>query len=72
MYAVDFNHKKERHLNGALFNNIIRPSLLITDAYNATFEYKKRRKRDQELSEFSILSFIMFYLFRFYLFVSLN
>ena len=50
---MDFNHKKERHLNGALFNNIIRPSLLITDAYNATFEYKKRRKRDQELSEFS-------------------
>lgn len=49
VYAVDFNHKKERHLNGALFNNIIRPSLLITDAYNATFEYKKRRKRDQEL-----------------------
>ena len=61
MYAVDFNHKKERHLNGALFNNIIRPSLLITDAYNATFEYKKRRKRDQELSEFSILLFMFYF-----------
>ena len=51
VYAVDFNHKKERHLNGAVFGNITRPSLLITDSYNATFEYKKRRKRDQELSK---------------------
>jgi len=49
VYAVDYNHKKERHLNGATFDAITRPCLLITDAYNATFIQKRRKKRDQEL-----------------------
>ena len=30
VYAVDVNHKKERHLNGADVEKISRPSLLIT------------------------------------------
>ena len=34
VYAVDFNHKRELHLNGADIDKIIRPSLLVTDAYN--------------------------------------
>mmetsp|Transcript_5527 Transcript_5527/g.21224 ORF Transcript_5527/g.21224 Transcript_5527/m.21224 type:complete len:954 (+) Transcript_5527:50-2911(+) len=35
LYAVDFNHKKERHLNRSLLELQFRPSLLITDAYSA-------------------------------------
>jgi cleavage and polyadenylation specificity factor subunit 2 len=36
VYAVDYNHRKERHLDGtALSAAINRPSLLITDAFNA-------------------------------------
>lgn len=34
IYAVDFNHKKEQHLNGCDIERIYRPSLLITDARN--------------------------------------
>lgn len=41
VYAVDFNHKKEQHLNGCDIEKIQRPSLLITDAYNAKFKQVK-------------------------------
>ncbi|KAG2388686.1 hypothetical protein C9374_000125 [Naegleria lovaniensis] len=35
VYAVDFNIKKERHLNGSVLGELGgKPSLLITDAYN--------------------------------------
>ncbi|KAL9644910.1 hypothetical protein ABK040_005390 [Willaertia magna] len=35
VYAVDFNIKKERHLNGSMLGELGgKPSLLITDAYN--------------------------------------
>ena len=31
VYAVDFNHRKERHLNGAAIDSIFsRPAILIT------------------------------------------
>ncbi len=49
IYAVDFNHRKERHLNGTVLSNFQRPSLLITDAYNALVEQQSRRKREQQL-----------------------
>ena len=49
VYAVDINHKKERHLNGADVEKISRPSLLITDAFNATYVQARRRKRDEDL-----------------------
>uniref|UniRef100_A0A915EET8 Cleavage and polyadenylation specificity factor subunit 2 n=1 Tax=Ditylenchus dipsaci TaxID=166011 RepID=A0A915EET8_9BILA len=49
VYAVDFNHKKERHLNGASFDGIGRPNLLITDAFNADFVQQKRKQRDESL-----------------------
>lgn len=49
VYAIDFNHKKERHLNGCVLENISRPSLLITDAFNANYVQERRRKRDEQL-----------------------
>ena len=49
VYAVDFNHKKEQHLNGSDVEKIQRPSLLITDAYNAGQKIVRRRDRDERL-----------------------
>jgi len=49
VYAVDYNHKKERHLNGCDIERLSRPSLLITDAFNATYSQNKRRLRDEQL-----------------------
>jgi len=49
VYAVDYNHKKERHLNGCDIDKISRPSLLITDSLNATYNQPKRRVRDEQL-----------------------
>lgn len=49
VYAVDYNHKKERHLNGCVLENISRPSLMITDAFNATYVQSRRRARDEQL-----------------------
>lgn len=49
VYAVDFNHKKERHLNGCTFDGIGRPNLLITDAYNALYNQPRRKQRDEQL-----------------------
>jgi len=49
IYAVDYNHKKEIHLNGCDIERLSRPSLLITDCYNATYNQPKRKLRDQML-----------------------
>ncbi|RWS18002.1 cleavage and polyadenylation specificity factor subunit 2-like protein [Dinothrombium tinctorium] len=49
VYAVDFNHKRERHLNGCVLENITRPSLLISDAYNALYAQARRKQRDEQL-----------------------
>lgn len=58
VYAVDWNHARDQHLNGtALFNagqvpeNLSRPSLLITDANNATITTPARSKRNAALFE---------------------
>lgn len=51
VYAVDYNHKKERHLNGSVLETLTRPTLLITDAYNALISQANRRSRDGELLE---------------------
>uniref|UniRef100_A0A2P2I4M9 Cleavage and polyadenylation specificity factor subunit 2 n=3 Tax=Hirondellea gigas TaxID=1518452 RepID=A0A2P2I4M9_9CRUS len=48
LYAVDYNHKKERHLGGCELDKIFRPSLLITDAFNATYRPERRRQRDHK------------------------
>lgn len=49
IYANDFNHKKERHLNGCELEKLQRPSLLITDAFNALYQQARRRSRDEKL-----------------------
>ncbi|XP_067012309.1 probable cleavage and polyadenylation specificity factor subunit 2 [Anabrus simplex] len=49
VYAMDFNHKKERHLNGCELERLQRPSLLITDCYNSTYQQARRRARDEKL-----------------------
>ncbi|KAE9555957.1 hypothetical protein FO519_000813 [Halicephalobus sp. NKZ332] len=49
VYAVDFNHKKERHLNGCTFDGVGRPALMITDAFNALYNQPRRKNRDEQL-----------------------
>lgn len=49
VYATGFNHKKERHLNSCELEKLQRPSLLITDAYNARYQQARRRARDEKL-----------------------
>ncbi|KAA3681272.1 cleavage and polyadenylation specificity factor subunit 2 [Paragonimus westermani] len=51
VYAVDFNHKKERHLNGATFDACMRPRLLILDASNALYSHPRRKDRDENLRQ---------------------
>ncbi|KAJ1694426.1 hypothetical protein LUZ63_011124 [Rhynchospora breviuscula] len=48
VYAVDFNHRKERHLNGTVLESFVRPAVLITDAFNALNNQVYKRQRDQE------------------------
>lgn len=48
VYAVDFNHRKERHLNGTVLGSFVRPAVLITDAYNALNNQGYRKKQDQD------------------------
>nr|CAD7431533.1 unnamed protein product [Timema monikensis] len=49
VYATDYNHKKERHLNGCELERLQRPSLLIADSFNATYLQARRRTRDEKL-----------------------
>jgi Cft2 family RNA processing exonuclease len=51
IYAVDYNHKKERHLNPTVLETLTRPTLLITDARNALVTHRARSERDKELLE---------------------
>ncbi|KAL5727474.1 hypothetical protein ACHQM5_000666 [Ranunculus cassubicifolius] len=51
IYAVDFNHRKERHLNGTSLESFTRPAVLITDAYNALNNQLSTRERDQKFLE---------------------
>ncbi|KNC76101.1 hypothetical protein SARC_11387 [Sphaeroforma arctica JP610] len=56
VYAVDYNHKKERHLNGCELFHITRPSLLITDSNNALITQAATRKDTERDIVDSILS----------------
>ena len=49
IYAVDYNHHKERHLNGCILESINKPTLLITDSYNFLNNQVKRKTRDEKL-----------------------
>ncbi|CAG8467764.1 8313_t:CDS:10 [Paraglomus occultum] len=58
VYAVDYNHKKERHLdgtvmhvNGEVLDALSRPSLMITDAYNSLIIHPPRKQRESDLFE---------------------
>ncbi|KAI7851223.1 beta-lactamase-like protein [Circinella umbellata] len=53
VYAVDFNHRKESHLDGTVLHSngnvldaLTRPSLMITDALNASFVHPPRKDRN--------------------------
>lgn len=59
IYAVDFNYKKERHLNGCQLENISKPSLFITDGFNANYQQLRRRTRDEKLM--SMLHYLFLY-----------
>jgi cleavage and polyadenylation specificity factor subunit 2 len=48
-YAVDFNHKREAHLDGAALELVQRPALLIADTKGALEVHPARRQRDSEL-----------------------
>ncbi|XP_048486095.1 probable cleavage and polyadenylation specificity factor subunit 2 [Plutella xylostella] len=49
VYAPDFNHKKERHLNGCEVERLLRPSLMLVGAMNANHVQQRRRLRDEKL-----------------------
>lgn len=56
MYAVDYNHKKERHLDGTVLHKdgvvldaLSRPTLMITDTYNSLISHPARKHRDAAL-----------------------
>eukprot|EP00479_Gromia_sphaerica_P011846 TRINITY_DN6022_c0_g1_i1.p1 TRINITY_DN6022_c0_g1~~TRINITY_DN6022_c0_g1_i1.p1 ORF type:complete len:250 (+),score=27.03 TRINITY_DN6022_c0_g1_i1:201-950(+) len=51
IYAVDYNHKRERHLNRTVLETFERPTVLITDAFNYGWSHKNRKFRDSELIE---------------------
>ncbi|PRQ60253.1 putative KH-domain/beta-lactamase-domain protein, archaea [Rosa chinensis] len=48
IYAVDFNRRKEKHLNGINQSSFVRPAVLITEAYNALNNQPYRRHKDRE------------------------
>lgn len=58
LYAVDLNHMRERHLDGTVlmqkaaggvFEPLVRPDLLITDADRAAVTTSKRKDRESAL-----------------------
>ncbi len=52
VYAVEFNHGKERHLPGGVMETAVeRPTLLVTDTLNALTPTVKRAIRDRQLQE---------------------
>jgi len=44
LYAVDYNHHRERHLNESWVMSFVRPSLFITDCVNFTTQTLHKRK----------------------------
>ena len=49
LYTSSFNHKKEAHLEGALFDAISRPSLMIVNSMQALAPAVVRKERDSSL-----------------------
>ncbi|KAJ1658834.1 hypothetical protein IWQ61_001983 [Dispira simplex] len=58
VYAVDYNHTREKHLNGSdllhqgvIIDTLCRPSLLITSAHNALVTQPSRKQRDASFAK---------------------
>lgn len=49
IYAANWNHKAEFHLNASELMTFKRPMLLVAPAHNALLEQAKRKHRDKEL-----------------------
>ncbi|KAI4311930.1 hypothetical protein MLD38_036794 [Melastoma candidum] len=49
LYAVDFNHRREKLLNGTILESFVRPAVLITDAYNALNNQLPIKQRERAL-----------------------
>ena len=50
VYAVDINHRKDRHLNGATIEQVFdKPALMITSASNALISPVSKQVRDRDL-----------------------
>lgn len=45
------------HLNGCSLEMLSRPSLLITDSFNATYVQPRRKQRDEQLLSMYCLGF---------------
>uniref|UniRef100_A0A061R5T7 Cleavage and polyadenylation specificity factor subunit 2 n=1 Tax=Tetraselmis sp. GSL018 TaxID=582737 RepID=A0A061R5T7_9CHLO len=55
VYAIDYNHRRERHLNGtSLQSAFSRPAAMITGAYNVTATPFDRQARDDKLKDLII------------------
>ena len=51
VYGVDYNHRKERHLDGCSFEGIFRPHLFITETFGTDDRARiKRVSKDEQLS----------------------
>ena len=48
VYAVDFNHKKERHLDGINFEMLNKPSILLTNSNSVFSIHKNKKQRDTD------------------------
>eukprot|EP00002_Diphylleia_rotans_P017896 TRINITY_DN3473_c0_g1_i5.p1 TRINITY_DN3473_c0_g1~~TRINITY_DN3473_c0_g1_i5.p1 ORF type:complete len:629 (-),score=117.29 TRINITY_DN3473_c0_g1_i5:599-2485(-) len=49
IYAVDYNHQRDRHLNRTVLETFTQPTLLITDAINALEPKIRRREIDEQI-----------------------
>lgn len=51
IYAVDFNHRIENHLNPTSLDKLTHPTVLITDCQKAKISVKPKREREKEFLE---------------------
>jgi len=49
IYAVDFNHRRERVLNPAMLESLVRPSVLITDSFSVQTPAHSARESERKL-----------------------
>ena len=54
VYAVDFNHKKERHLDGINLEALSKPSLLVTNSNSIFSLHRNKKQRDSDFVDSTI------------------